>query len=394
MKDKLIKIYNKVTDKTKVFSYCSVKEFCQENGYTYKKLADEREGEELRPYIWKQRENAEKRVRSLPETYLAEIKNAVVFGGNELVACGTTILSDMITNEYADKMRFTKEIVKSANLEIHEITLSYHNYRALPIEKAFYLVGLFSNSYYHFMVDILPKLYYLYQNEEYKDYPLLIDKEAYRNFQPIIDMYNIDKRKVICISHGVAYKVKNLLMTSNCAWYDRYVLEKNYPVVGHVYDKEAMQFVRNKALSMIEPKEKMEKVFVSRRKMDEHRRRLVHDEQIEELFHEYGFISVFPEDLSFMEQVQLFSHTKVLAGATGAAFTNLIFLPEDATVICCTCVKGNSGENLFPSLWNTVGNGKFYILQGNVTEETKEMKDNLRKFELDKKDLVELLETL
>ena len=394
LKGKLVNIYNKLTDQNKIFKYMSVKEFCQLKGYRHQLLAKAAECEELRPQIWKIRDEAQRCIRTLPETYVAEIKDAVVLGENDFIISDDMVLSDMFTSEYADRMTFIKRAVKSIDLKKHEVTLSYHNFRHLPIEKAFWMVGIFAGSYYHFLIDLLPKLYYLYQCEDYDDYPILADSCAYQNFKSIIDIYNIKNRKILCVNQDVAYKVKRLIVSSNCAWYDKYVLENYFQDIGHVYDKAALKFVREQAISKVQSEGKPLRVYASRRQMSQERRRLVHDDVIEVLFQKHGFVLVCPEELTFLEQVQLFSQTKVFAGVTGAAFTNMIFLPEDATVIYSTCVCGNTGENLFPSLWNAVGKGEFITLQGNVTAETENLKDNLRMFELNIQEIEELLSTL
>ncbi len=391
MKNILIKAYNKLTDKVGSFKFTSVKDFCKEGGNRYKILAEESLCEELRPYIWKERNGSNRVSHILPETYIAEIEKATVFGENELIMSKGQILSDIFTSVYANKMHLTKRIVEKVDLEKSEVTLRYHYYRKKAVDNAFNLTGIFSYSYYHFLINILPKLFYLYQCEEYTECPLLIDRRAYENFKNIIDIFNIHNRKIICVGADVAFKVKKLITSSNCAWYDRYVLENYFEDIGHVYDKLAIQFVRNMALKNVKQKSATKRIYVSRKKVREDRRRLIEEEKVEALFHRYGFVSVCPEELSFLEQVELFSQTEVFAGVTGAAFTNIIFLPENATIIYSTCVCGNTGENLFPSLWNTVGKGKFITLQGKVVKGAENLKDNIRKFELNMQDVEELL---
>lgn len=394
MKRVLLNLYNKITDRRGTYNFCGVKKFCEDNSLKYKVLAKEKQVEEFRPYIWKVREVPEIHQRTLPETYIAEIEDAIVFGENDMIMSRGVVLSDEFTHVYADKMSLNKRIAKNVDLNKQTVLLSYHYYRKLPINEAFNLTGIFAFNYYHFLINLLPKLYYLYQCEEYDNIPLLIDKRAYENFKPIIDMYNIHNRKIICVTSDTAMKVKRLIVTSNCAWHDRYVLEKYYPIAGHVYDNNAMQFVRQHALQIVENNETGKRVYISRHKLSEERRRLVNEDEVEAIFHRYGFITVYPEELSFREQVKLFSETEVFAGVTGAAFTNTIFLPSNATIIYGEFVCDNRGDNLFPSLWHSVGKGKFITLLGVVTEETKHLKDNLRKFRWDVTELEEILKTL
>ena len=394
MRNKLVRIYYKLTDKKKSYKFTSIKKFCETIGYKYDMLSETVECEELRPRIWNIRKNSLIISRELPETYIAEIRNGIVFGENEIIVSNGIVLSDIFANFYAKKMVLKKGVVKKIDLESQEVQLYYHNYRNMPIDKAINLVGIFPYSYYHFLVNILPKLYYFSKREEYKDYPLLIDTRAYDNFKEIIDLFNVDKRKIICVKPHTACMVKNLIVSSNCAWYDRYVREEFLSETGFVYDKEAMQFIRKHAISMCKKREENRRVFISRKKMPEERRRIVEEDRLEKMFEKYGFISVCPEELTFLEQVQLFSETKILAGATGAAFTNVIFLPSDATIIYFTPTSDNKTENLFSTLWNSVGEGRTIVVEGKVTEETKGMKDNLRKFEIDFEETEKMLNSL
>lgn len=394
MKKALLDWYNKITDRRENYSFCGVKKFCQDNGWKYKVLEKEKQVEEFRPHIWKIREVPEIYQRTLPETYIAEIEDATVFGENDMIMSKGVVLSDEFTHVHADKMRFNKRIAKSVDLDKETVLLSYHYYRKFPIKEAFNMTGIFAFNYYHFLINLLPKLYYLYQCEEYKGTPLLVDKRAYENFKPIIDMFNIHNRQIVCVPSNTALKVKRLIVTSNCAWYDRYVLEKYHPIVGHAYDNKAIQFVRNHALQIVTNSEERRRVYISRRKQGEDRRRLINEDEVEAMFHRYGFITVYPEELSFREQVKLFSETEVFAGVTGAAFTNTIFLPSNATIIYGEFVCGNRGDNLFPSLWHSVGEGRFITLLGVVTDETKDLKDNLRKFRWNVTELEEILRTL
>ena len=61
-------------------------------------------------------------------------------------------------------------------------------------------------------------------------------------------------------------------------------------------------------------------------------RKLVNDQQINDILAAAGFTVVAPEELSFSEQVRLFSQAELVIGATGAAIANLIFCPPGCKV--------------------------------------------------------------
>jgi capsular polysaccharide biosynthesis protein len=62
-------------------------------------------------------------------------------------------------------------------------------------------------------------------------------------------------------------------------------------------------------------------------------RHIVNEAEIAEALESKGFVTVRPEDLSLPEQIALYSRAKMIVGATGAAFANLIFCQPDCAAV-------------------------------------------------------------
>jgi capsular polysaccharide biosynthesis protein len=62
-------------------------------------------------------------------------------------------------------------------------------------------------------------------------------------------------------------------------------------------------------------------------------RRLVNEAEIEALLVARGFVAVRLEDMSFGDQLTLFSQVEAVIGPHGAGFTNLIFAPQHTNII-------------------------------------------------------------
>jgi capsular polysaccharide biosynthesis protein len=62
-------------------------------------------------------------------------------------------------------------------------------------------------------------------------------------------------------------------------------------------------------------------------------RRVINEPEIIPLLKKFGFVSVQPEKLSFLEQVALFSKAEVIISPHGAALTNLMFCSEGTKVV-------------------------------------------------------------
>ena len=83
--------------------------------------------------------------------------------------------------------------------------------------------------------------------------------------------------------------------------------------------------------SAIETNQMGRRIFVSRNTSTY--RRLVNENEVFDMFTEYGFEFVNPEKLSFNEQVKLFAEADMIAGVKGAALTNCIFSPRGMKVL-------------------------------------------------------------
>ena len=91
------------------------------------------------------------------------------------------------------------------------------------------------------------------------------------------------------------------------------------------------EFLRSSFLARTEPSASGTRLYLSRRNSP--KRRLANEAQIESLFCERGFKSIFLENLSFQEQVQTFAGATFVAGPHGAGFANLVFTRPNTRVI-------------------------------------------------------------
>jgi hypothetical protein len=119
-------------------------------------------------------------------------------------------------------------------------------------------------------------------------------------------------------------KVKKLVVPSN-----RRIEGLSYEDAGNTYDQhllapEACSFLKKEALRHnSKTREYSNKVFISRE--DASKRKLKNKENIRSYLEKKGFKSYKLSELSFSEQISLFSQAEVVLGVHGAGLTNLIF---------------------------------------------------------------------
>lgn len=102
-----------------------------------------------------------------------------------------------------------------------------------------------------------------------------------------------------------------------------------------------------------------EKLWVSRQKS--RRRRITNEEQLETILRHHDFRIVYPEDLGFQEQVELFKRARVVAGLHGAGLTNMVFMAPGATVLEVRRFA-DAHNNSYFSLANSSGHRYRYLL--------------------------------
>ena len=283
------------------------------------------------PKYWERSE--EKRV-SLPSKKITikEFADAIVIGGDNGIICREGYFNFSVVGNplYRNNIDIRNKVVlyQKENLVCIE-TQKDSDY----IDCAISLLGPYSCNYYHFLIETIAQLQYLDNIEEYRKFPVLIDKRALDvpQMQQIIDVYNEAQHKIIGIAlyeritcHRIILCDKPTMLPGNVV--DYHCMD----ISCYSIRKDAIHYIRNSVkLSSRDPKIK---IFISRRNGVQ--LRIVNEREIEDIFIRHGYEIVYPEELSFIEQVSLFSSATYIAGSSGAALSNVIFSREGATLIC------------------------------------------------------------
>ena len=77
------------------------------------------------------------------------------------------------------------------------------------------------------------------------------------------------------------------------------------------------------------------KFYLSRRKLAKNTRNrvIVNEAELEQCFTDRGFQIIYPEEISFRDQLSLYSHACALAGPSGSALHNILFCPRGTEII-------------------------------------------------------------
>ncbi|GAB4304931.1 MAG: hypothetical protein Fur0025_46890 [Oscillatoriaceae cyanobacterium] len=184
------------------------------------------------------------------------------------------------------------------------------------------LSGLSGNVYFHWLVDVLPRLDILHSSGikwEEIDY-FLINSLAQPFQRETLAALGIPEAKIIESDRHPHIQAKQLLVPS-------------FP--GHLgwLQPQALQFLRREFLEKNPPNSSSypERIYISRAKA--RYRRVINEAEVIEFLAQFGFQVIETESLSFFAQLAVFERAKIIVAPHGSGLTNIIFCRPGTQVI-------------------------------------------------------------
>jgi capsular polysaccharide biosynthesis protein len=189
--------------------------------------------------------------------------------------------------------------------------------------RAFLLFNDASSNFYHWMCDILPRLYVAQcAGHGVGDFDWFLTDRLVNPFhEQMLSALGIPREKVVI---GTEHRLIEADTLCTSSLYDK----------SGVVHREALCFVRDALSSAVKdnPQRRMPKrVYINRQKATS--RRITNLDEIADVLDEFGFASVTCESLSLHEQVQLFRNATHIVAAHGAGLTNLMFCRPGTKVL-------------------------------------------------------------
>jgi capsular polysaccharide biosynthesis protein len=143
-------------------------------------------------------------------------------------------------------------------------------------------------------------------------------------------------------------QVKKLIVPSLRRYWGYY--DRTYKTYGPVVSPMACCWIRQRVLSNLsnngsDKHSFSSNIFISRRKALS--RKIINENEVIEALAPFGFVAYVLEDLTFSEEVRLFSQAKMVVAPQGSGLINMIF-SEKLAVIELFCSHGTN--SLFPNL--------------------------------------------
>ena len=260
-----------------------------------------------------------------PEIYVATINNAVIYGGTNLVlADGEVICHDL----YDFERDYTSEELHGRILidpKFKRIRWLLHDEMPERIPAAAAFVDASAANYAHWLTEVLPRIVLFCSEERFKGIPIVINDGLHKNIMESLFLVTGVEQEIITLPIGRALAVDELYLTSVTGYVP--FGRRTNKLSGHshgMFSPLAFEKIRTKLNAVGQQTD--EKVWPAKMflRRNSGLRKISNAIELEKLLITRGYVIVEPENLTFLQQMQLFEHAKVIVSPTGAALANAI----------------------------------------------------------------------
>lgn len=277
----------------------------------------------------------------LPEPHYMRLNNVMVMGETALIRVGT---HDYIYDYLEPAGERSAEI--KTQMIMHNIN-GFCAVRSRPVlgyvAEAFSLLHDHSHNYFHWLLEVLPRLLLARDQGLVGDVPLLVQERLAPQMEEILTLVLGAPPTLIKVGPGYNMEVGTLHHVTDICHNEVHTLQ----VASRrdiLLSPTAIALLRQVAAPVIRSGVKaMEKVLITRRNVSF--RRLVNRDGLERMLKNDGYYVFDPGEVDFVRQVQVFSNARLIVCEAGAAQANMVFCQPGATV--CVLVNGCSFSNYY-----------------------------------------------
>jgi len=270
----------------------------------------------------------------IPDIRLSRHKDVRIQGNSDFVIVPSALL---VINDFGFNMDPKYANVDGALLTQKD-NLALMRYDGHRVDRALrsgiMLSGKFSLNYYHELYEILIKLLLLAKVEIPAEVPLIIDEVVLRvpSFRQVFECLNQSGREVLTIGPTEIVAFDTLYCFSAVNMIPPYKVDfKDDGLHDLFFDLKLTLQMRNRLLTFRSQRAFPKRIFLSRKSS---KNRQYNEDEVIALVSTFGFSVVCPEEYDLFDQMALFHGAECIIGASGAAFSNLLFCSEECRVIC------------------------------------------------------------
>ena len=189
------------------------------------------------------------------------------------------------------------------------------------------LQGSSGENYFHFMFDVLPKLWLIESKIKFEeiDYFLLNKKIDWQI--KILSMIGVSSNKILSAKQYRHIKATRVISVTHPWYLEGYIQEQVANIPDWIIYELRAHFL-NKNIS-----KKNLKIFIDRSDSKFKHCKIINNNELISFLENKNFQIVKPEKLSLNQQIDIFNNAKIILGGHGAALTNIIFCEKNTNII-------------------------------------------------------------
>ena len=272
-----------------------------------------------------------------PRQYIARFKDCLTFPRSNLVLNGDRLIYDLA----AHPLSGIADIKDGVNPD-QIMTAVYGAKRALVeepdvaqnLDAGLMMFGLQSKNYGHWLLEFAPRMLWFNDHACPSGFPICIDDHMPKTHRQIVELLDERDRPIVPLP-PVATRFKELGVAPVPTFFP-FDTRVGKTVYDAIWPTDILAKMRRAVLDKIAEHginigASGRRIFLSRRGFTQ--RQLINESEIINALAPFGFEVVYPDQLSFVEQVSLYYSSDLIIGSASSALTNCIFCNPKARVI-------------------------------------------------------------
>jgi capsular polysaccharide biosynthesis protein len=253
--------------------------------------------------------------------YVACFADALVSGQSAFIEVDGLALLDYEADELSgDILQYDPAIFAAQNGEVW-LTAPKDDVGSITLVEAFTLLGPYSHVFGHWLLEYLPKFLMASMSGELPAMPVLIGEDMPPQLRESLELLVPEGTQIVQLGPFHTARVRRLWCAPSPSYapvFDR-VSEKPEPerTFPPAYLGAIAQAMRSRLATTVSGTDANERIFLAR-KPHQHRK-LINHHVIEAVAQARGFRIVYPEDLSFAEQIRMVRGARLILAPSGSA---------------------------------------------------------------------------
>ncbi|MBU1378792.1 MAG: glycosyltransferase family 61 protein [Alphaproteobacteria bacterium] len=279
--------------------------------------------------------DAERFMGSVPGyvSYAATLRDATVFAKSSLVLMpGGVVLNDMLADERYGRYLLLTHDKTVIHREDDRLLVDVGKHRIEELDAGIMLSGWASEHFGHWVPEYIFRLAYLERHPRFAELPIIVDSDM--PIQHLEYLRLLVSNPIVQIPAGGGLRCRELVVGSPSTFFPVHLSDDHQvPPENHGgLPTESMRFVQERVMQRSPPSARQgRKLYLSRKSRGW--RRLLNEDEISATLAVRGFEILFPETMSFEEQVKMYQGAEVVVAPNGSSLLNAIFAPKALKLI-------------------------------------------------------------